>query len=164
MSRSELADLADPDEAPEAAAIRIAEAYDLDRVCVHADEWAFAVTRSDVERELQALEAGCLLAATRAANGYFAVPERLPDGARFLPPPLPASLRRDGWSIACCPAPYLEKPAATIGLGDTFLAGTLLVLGGENAHSREPERGSKACPSSQRRAGRSAAARRPFNQ
>ena len=37
-----------------------------------------------------------------------------------------------GWSIACCPAPYLEKPAATIGLGDTFLAGTLLVLGGEN--------------------------------
>jgi ADP-dependent phosphofructokinase/glucokinase len=33
----------------------------------------------------------------------------------------------------CCPAPYLEKPAATIGLGDTFLAGTLLVLGGATA-------------------------------
>lgn len=132
MSRSELAGLNDRDEPPEAAAIRLAEAYELDRVCVHADEWAFAATRSDVDFELEALEVGCLLAATRAANGYFAVPERLPDGARFLPPPLPPSLQRDGWSIACCPAPYLEKPAATIGLGDTFLAGTLLVLGGRD--------------------------------
>lgn len=133
MSRSELADLGGPGEAPEVAAIRLAETYDLDRVCVHADEWAFAVTRGDADREREALETGCLLAATRAATGYFAVSTRLPDGARFLPPPLPASLRRDGWSIACCPAPYLDKPAATIGLGDTFLAGTLLVLGGKTA-------------------------------
>lgn len=140
MSRSELADLSRPDESPEAAAIRLAAAFDLDRVCVHADEWAFAVTRGDPDRELEALETGCLLAATRAAKGYFAGPERVPDGARFLPPPLPASLRREGWSIACCPAPYLEKPAATIGLGDTFLAGTLLVLGGENAPAATPAR------------------------
>jgi ADP-dependent phosphofructokinase/glucokinase len=140
MSRSELADLTSRDEAPETAAIRLAERYDLDRVCVHADEWAFAATRGDAERELEALEAGCLLAATRAANGYFAIPGRVPDGARFLPPPLPASLRRGGWSIACCPAPYLEKPAATIGLGDTFLAGTLLVLGGATAHAATPAR------------------------
>ena len=140
MSRSELADLTRPDELPEAAAIRLAEAYDLDRVCVHADEWAFAATRGDADRELEALETGCLLAATRAAKGYFAVPERVPDGARFLPPPLPASLRREGWSIACCPAPYLDRPAATIGLGDTFLAGTLLVLGGANAQAATPAR------------------------
>jgi ADP-dependent phosphofructokinase/glucokinase len=140
MSRSELADLTSPDEALEAAAIRLAETYGLDRVCVHADEWAFAATRGDPERELEALQTGCMLAATRAASGYFAVPERLPDGARFLPPPLPASLRRGGWSIACCPAPYLEKPAATIGLGDTFLAGTLLVLGGATAHAATPAR------------------------
>jgi len=133
MSRSELADLSDPGEAPDVAAIRLAEAHELDRVCVHADEWAFTATRGDADREREALEMGCLLAATRAATGYFAVPTRLPDGARFLPSPLPASLRRDGWSIACCPAPYLERPAATIGLGDTFLAGTLLVLGAETA-------------------------------
>ena len=31
--------------------------------------------------------------------------------------------------IVCCASPYLERPVATIGLGDTFLAGTLLVLG-----------------------------------
>jgi len=33
-------------------------------------------------------------------------------------------------SVVSCAAPYLERPAGTIGLGDTFLAGTLLVLGG----------------------------------
>ena len=129
MSRSELADFARDGEPAEATAIRLAEDYGLDRICVHADEWAFAVTRGDAAQELEALEMGCLLASTRAANGYFAVPDRIPAGARFLEPPLPALSRRGAWSIACCAAPWLEKPAATIGLGDTFLAGTLLVLG-----------------------------------
>ena len=130
MSLSELAGLTQAGEQPETAAIRLAETFELDRVCVHADEWAFAVTRGDVDRESEALQVGCLLAATRAANGYFTVPHRLPDGARLLAPPLSSSRRRGDWSIACCPAPYLDKPAATIGLGDTFLAGVLLVLGG----------------------------------
>jgi len=129
MSRSELAHFATGGEPEDVTAIRLAEAYGLDRVCVHADEWAFAVTRGDPEREREALEVGCLLAATRAASGYFAVPARVPDGARFLPPPFPPLARREGWSVACCASPWLEKPAATIGLGDTFLAGTLLVLG-----------------------------------
>ena len=135
MSLSELADLTSENEPPEAAAIRLAETFDLDRVCVHADEWAFAVTREDVEREFEALEMGCLLASARAANGYFAVPDRLPDSARLLTPPLPTFVRRGGWSTACCSAPYLEKPVATIGLGDTFLAGTLLVLGGTTSRA-----------------------------
>lgn len=136
MSLSELIDLTGDSEPPEAAAIRLAEAHGLQRVCVHADEWAFAVTRGEGERELEALETGCLLASARAANGYFATPDRLPDGARLCSPPIPTSLRRGGWSVACCPAPYLEKPAATIGLGDTFLAGTLLVLGGMTTQAR----------------------------
>jgi ADP-dependent phosphofructokinase/glucokinase len=137
MSLSELADLTGEGEPPEAAAIRLAETFELDRVCIHADEWAFAVTRGEAERELEALEMGCLLASTRAASGYFAVPKRLPDGARLQTPPLPSSLRRGDWSIACCPAPYLDKPAATIGLGDTFLAGTLLVLGGTTTQASD---------------------------
>jgi ADP-dependent phosphofructokinase/glucokinase len=130
MSLSELADLYGESESPELNAIRLAEAHGLGRVCIHADEWALAVTRGDAERELEALETGCLLASARAAHGYFATPESLPQGAQLRAPPLPASQRRGGWSVACCPAPYLQKPAATIGLGDTFLAGTLLVLGG----------------------------------
>ncbi len=129
-SRSELMHLRQEGEPLHTTAIRLAEAFELDRVCIHADKWAFAVTRGDVESELQALEMGCLLASTRAANGYFAVPDRLPDRAELLSPPLPPFHRTGAWSVACCPAPYLERPVATIGLGDTFLAGTLLVLGG----------------------------------
>jgi len=144
MSLSELIELSGDGEPVESAAIRLAETHGLQRVCVHADEWAFAVTRGDAERELEALEMGCLLASARAANGYFTTPDRLPDGARLCSPPIPTSLRRGGWSVACCPAPYLEKPAATIGLGDTFLAGTLLVLGGTTTgavtHSSRRER------------------------
>jgi ADP-dependent phosphofructokinase/glucokinase len=136
MSLSELADVTGEGGPPEPAAVRLAEAYGLERVCVHADEWAFAVTRGDAERELEALETGCLLASARAAHGYFAIPDRLPDGARLYDPPIPTSQRRGDWSVACCPAPYLEKPAATIGLGDTFLAGTLLVLGGTTTPAR----------------------------
>ena len=130
LSLSELVDLTGTSAPTEMAASRLAEEFDLHRVCVHADDWALAVTRGDAEREREALAMGCLLASTRAATGYFGVPDRLPDGARFRAPPLLSSLQRDGWSIVCCPAPYLEKPVATIGLGDTFLAGTLLVLGG----------------------------------
>jgi ADP-dependent phosphofructokinase/glucokinase len=136
MSLSELADLTGDSGPPEAAAIRLAEAHGLGRVCIHADDWALAVTRGDAERELDALETGCLLASTRAAHGYFAIPDRLPDGARFRAPPIPTSLRQGDWSVVCCPAPYLEKPSATIGLGDTFLAGALLVLGGTTTQAR----------------------------
>lgn len=138
MSLSELVDLTGKSASPELTAICLAEAHGLERVCIHADEWAFAVTRGDAERELEALEMGCLLASARAARGYFAIPDRLPDGSRLRTPPIPACQRRGGWSVACCPAPYLEKPAATIGLGDTFLAGTLLVLGGATASGSRP--------------------------
>lgn len=150
MSRSELSDLAGDGGPPEAAAVRLAEAHGLERVCVHADEWAFSVTRGDAERELEALATGCLLASARAARGYFAVPDRLPDGARLSEPPIPIFERRGAWSVVCCPAPYLDKPAATIGLGDTFLAGTLLVLGGTNpspTHASRSRRGSAPVPS-----------------
>ena len=138
MSLSELAGLAGNAVKPEQAALDLAEKYGLDRVCIHADEWAFAVTRGDPQRELEALQTGCLLASARAAAGYFSVPEHLPDSARFRIPPLPLSLQRGGWTLACCPAPYLERPAATIGLGDTFLAGTLLVLGSRSAAVAPP--------------------------
>jgi ADP-dependent phosphofructokinase/glucokinase len=144
LSLSELTDLKRDGEHPETAAIRLAETFGLDRVCVHADEWALAVTRGNIEGELEALEMGCLLASTRAANGYFAVPDRLPDSAQLRTPPLPPSLRHGEWSVACCPAPHLERPTATIGLGDTFLAGTLLVLGGRTTRAAAPDRPTRA--------------------
>lgn len=134
MSLSELRGIVEDEPHPDAAAILLAESFELERVCVHADDWALAVTRGDPGQELESLQAGCLLASSRAAAGDFTAPQQLPDSARFVDPPWPRSSRATaGWSIVCCPAPYLERPAATIGLGDTFLAGTLLVLGGATA-------------------------------
>lgn len=130
MSLSELRGISPNAPAPDLAAVELAEALGLRRVCVHADEWALAVTCDDPRQELLALQTGCLLAATRAAAGDFAIPRRLPDNVRFAEPAIPISRRLGRWSVVCCPAPYLERPKATIGLGDTFLAGTLLVLGG----------------------------------
>lgn len=102
--------------------------HELSRVCVHADDWALAVTRGDPAREQAALVAGCLMAAARAAEGRPVVPAAIADDATFSAAP-PAGDLGAGWSAVGCPSPYLRRPKSTIGLGDTFLAGSLLVLG-----------------------------------
>jgi ADP-specific Phosphofructokinase/Glucokinase conserved region len=99
------------------------------RVCVHADEWAAAATLDDPVRERDALLMGSLLASTRAAYGRPLVPQALPPGAVFSEPPeLPDRLGE--WRFVACSVPYFACPATTLGLGDTFMAGCLLVLGG----------------------------------
>ncbi|MET1413730.1 ADP-dependent glucokinase/phosphofructokinase [Roseibium sp. HPY-6] len=138
MSLSELKELTGEVTSPVDAALKLAQTHALERICVHADTWAFTVTRDTAKRELDAIMTGCLLASARAAAGYFAVPRQIPEHAEFRIPPLPVFSESDGWSVVCCAAPYLEKPAATIGLGDTFLAGTLLVLGGSSASGHAP--------------------------
>ena len=125
MSHSELRGFGSADVAEEAANLRTT--LGLNRLCVHADTWALSITNSDPENELKSLMCGCLLAASRAAMGQISVPASVPTETTFLAPPYPSIRRQnDGW-LVCCPAPYLEQPKATIGLGDTFLAGTLLV-------------------------------------
>jgi ADP-dependent phosphofructokinase/glucokinase len=124
MSHSELREFGSNDVAAEAAKLRAS--FDLKRICIHADGWAFAITREDPEREFESLMCGCLLAACRASDGKISVPTQVPKGAEFHEPPYPPISRQNGLSLVCCAAPYLERPKATIGLGDTFLAGTLL--------------------------------------
>jgi ADP-dependent phosphofructokinase/glucokinase len=145
MSHSELCGLGDESQTPIAKARELADSFGLTRVCVHADAWALSITRNNPERELEALMMGCLLASTRAAAGCITFPQTVPDGAQFLDPPQPAIKRCGQRSVVCCPAPYLATPVATIGLGDTFLAGTLLVLGAESA-MRQPIPVSSAIP------------------
>lgn len=127
MSQSEWATIAGGDPTPDALR-GFAEASCLERLCLHADDWALTVTRGDPAREAAALVAGCLLAAARAAAGQPVVPAGLPPGAVLGPVP-PSGALGGGWSAVGCPAPHLARPASTIGLGDTFLAGSLLVLG-----------------------------------
>jgi ADP-dependent phosphofructokinase/glucokinase len=124
MSYSELREFGCKDVPTEAARLRAA--VGLNRICIHADTWALAVTSNDPERELESLMCGCLLASCRAASGRVSVPTQIPSEAEFHEPPYPPISTHDGLSLVCCAAPYLERPKATIGLGDTFLAGTLL--------------------------------------
>ena len=131
LSQSEYQALV-PGEAPESSTvIDTAERLGMDRLCIHADAWALAATRGDPEREREALMVGCLLAGARAARGVPDWPAGIDPRARFGA--APDEHRRGDWSIVACAAPYLRHPLTTLGLGDTFMAGTLLVLGGAPA-------------------------------
>jgi ADP-dependent phosphofructokinase/glucokinase len=125
MSHSELREFGPSDAATEAVNLRTA--LGLNRICVHADTWTLSVTNNDPEPELESLMCGCLVASWRAAQGQISVPTGVPPDAVFLDPPYPPISQQNGGTLVCCPGPYLEQPKATIGLGDTFLAGSLLV-------------------------------------
>jgi ADP-dependent phosphofructokinase/glucokinase len=128
LSRSELLKLVPGDDPVAERARSVAERFGFGRVAVHADDFALTLTRDDPEAELEALMTGSLLAATRARHGRIAVPDGCPPGAVFEEAPEPPISGRGPWHLACCAAPYLPTPTATIGLGDTFLAGALVVL------------------------------------
>lgn len=133
MSHSELIDM-DPGAADlstlPAAMSAIGDSLGLRRVCVHADQWAISVTRDDPDIERQALLAGCLLASSRAEAGKPPARPAAPASARFDPLPLQSGAGPGHWNTVIVPSPYLAQPATTLGLGDTFTAGCLLILGG----------------------------------
>ncbi|NPD65273.1 6-phosphofructokinase [Lichenicola cladoniae] len=128
LSLSEYEALVPPDTSLATGMFDLAVRLHLQRICVHADNWAASLTTGDATQEREALLAGCLLASSRAATGQVSKPEGASAEAIFEPPPeLPASL--GGRSFVAVSAPYVARPATTLGLGDTFMAGCLLVLG-----------------------------------
>ncbi|NTA61760.1 6-phosphofructokinase [Agrobacterium tumefaciens] len=129
MNHSELLAMDPSAGNPMEAMIALAERLDLDRICIHADTWAASVTLDDPARELRALMAGCAVAAARAANGAPVDTVTIDPNVQFLDVPFTAYSRRGKWSFVACSAPYLDKPATTLGLGDSFTAGCLLILG-----------------------------------
>ena len=111
---------------PRLLAQQVAGQYGAHRVIVHADRWALAVHRSDPRHQKNVLLAGNAFAAARARNGQ---PTAILDPAEeaIYTDDLPSSdALKEGWRATCVPAPYLRRPAGTIGLGDTFTAGALL--------------------------------------
>jgi ADP-dependent phosphofructokinase/glucokinase len=143
-----------------------AEYHCLSRLVVHADDWALALTREDPERELDALAMGCLLASARAEAGEPIAKPHSPAAAVFgSAPHAPISLcAGSGWHIVCCAAPYLSNPASTIGLGDTFTAGTLLVLAAKQPAVLATLPGFLTLPSAARNIGGSSSALSAANQ
>ncbi len=127
LNQNELRGLV-PGDDPLAQADELSRRLGVDRLVVHADGWALAITRGDAAVELDALAMGCLLAAARAEAGQPSPNPRVPRKASFEALPAPSlSTLPDGRRVACVAAPYLERPASTVGLGDSFTAGCLLV-------------------------------------
>ena len=129
MSYSELCALCGRSPNAIGKALELSESLHLSRLCVHADTWALAITKGDPQHELAALLCGCLFASARAERGEACRPMAVPANAEFHDMPLEKFNKSGERFIVCCASPYLQRPVATIGLGDTFLAGTLLVLG-----------------------------------
>ncbi|WP_234835518.1 ADP-dependent glucokinase/phosphofructokinase [Sinorhizobium meliloti] len=129
MSQSEFLTLYPDASHPMPAMIALGEKLQLRRVCVHADTWAAAVTRCDPGTELQALMAGCAIASARAACGAPVSKVEIAEDAQFPPLPFEGYGRQGDWSFVACSAPYIEAPQTTLGLGDSFTAGCLLILG-----------------------------------
>ena len=129
MSHSEFVQLVPEGKNLEQDMCDLGDRFELKRVCVHADHWAASATKGDAEEELLALMMGCLLAGTRARHGVPANPQGIDARATFTEPPLPLLAKHGSWSIISCASPHLEHPAATVGLGDSFTGGCLLMLG-----------------------------------
>jgi hypothetical protein len=126
MSLSELYVLAGATGDPRLLARDVADLSGAGRVIVHADDWALAVHRDDPCHIRDVLLAGNAFAAARARDGQpSAVLDPAPEASYTdqLPPGGPLG---DGWQATCVPAPHLTRPAGTVGLGDTFVAGVLL--------------------------------------
>jgi ADP-dependent phosphofructokinase/glucokinase len=129
MSLSELGMLTARRDQPVAAAREVAFRYGFERVFVHADHWSLAVHRGDSGKEMAALMAGNLLASARAHEGRPSSTLTLSPDAEFREDVPPPTVLDGGWRADCAPAPYLHRPRATIGLGDTFVGGLLLAAG-----------------------------------
>lgn len=134
MSMSELGLLVPGSAPPAERASALARELGLNRVCVHADGAVFSVTTGDPERERDALLAGCLLASNRATGGERTDLSAAPaDDATYDADLLDAIGRGTGrHRVVAVVAPYSARPRTTLGLGDTFVAGTSLVLNTSN--------------------------------
>ncbi|GAA3112393.1 hypothetical protein GCM10010530_39000 [Kribbella aluminosa] len=126
MSQDEFQALVGPGRDIGREAAGFADHHGVSRVVVHSDRWALSVHTSDPERERLALIAGCLAAACRAESGRPLGRWRVPSRSDFASG-IPAETSSDGWRTTVASSPYLTRPHSTIGLGDTFVSGHLLV-------------------------------------
>jgi len=129
MSFSEARMLAGATATPAKAAQTIAERFGYAATFIHADDWALALHRGAPGARVPALMAGNLLASARAHLGRPSSDLAISPDARFRADIPPSESLGDGWRVDCVPAPYLARPRATVGLGDTFVAGLMLAAG-----------------------------------
>lgn len=103
------------------------DAHGFSRVVIHGDRWAMSVHHGDPKVESVALMAGCVAAANRAEVGAPRARWSLPEAAQFASEIPPQQVLASGRSVTVVASPFLEHPRSTIGLGDTFVSGDLLI-------------------------------------
>lgn len=129
LSLSEVYVLAGRSGDPRLLARDAAQRGGATRAVVHGDAWALAVHRDDPAHQRDVLMIGSAVAAARAHHGAPST-ELTPATEATFTDDLPSSGDLgDGWTATAVASPFLARPTATIGLGDTFVAGLLLAEG-----------------------------------
>lgn len=126
LSLSELTLAAGRTGSPAQLAAEFGATSKVEQLVVHADEWAMVVTTDPASSARDSLILANALASARAWSGRpSADPTPRPEAIFTDDLPESGSIG-DGWHALVVPAPYHPRPRATVGLGDTFVAGLLL--------------------------------------
>lgn len=132
MSLSELVAATGHGADPAESAIALARGVGVSRAVVHADEWSMIVTRTPSDGQRRSLLLANALAGVRARLGRPGDRSEViglnesDTGVSFTQDHPPSGPRSEGWHALVAPSPYMSRPVATVGLGDTFTAGLLL--------------------------------------
>ncbi|MBS7655601.1 hypothetical protein KEJ50_03775 [Candidatus Bathyarchaeota archaeon] len=100
------------------ASINAVENYDLERICVHSNFFAFSISKYDKKVELEALRKACLISAAFTFKNFDI------KKAEALPPSKVKSLKAevDGYNLVLTPTLINSKAEVLTGLGDVFAA------------------------------------------
>jgi len=100
------------------ASINAVESYDLERICVHSNFFAFSISRCDEKIELEALRKACLISAAFTFKNFDV------KKAEALPFSKVKSLKTkvNGYNLILTPTLINSKAEVLTGLGDVFAA------------------------------------------
>jgi ADP-dependent phosphofructokinase/glucokinase len=91
----------------EEAALKAVKEYGINRICVHAPQFAFSVSKNNAKKELDALQSACLVASSSTG----------------IKPSVKTSKKKIGnYNICLVKNKINEKPRTMTGLGDAFAA------------------------------------------
>lgn len=92
--------------------------YGLKRICVHSADFAFSISKYDMDKEIEALEMGCVVSTALTLGAIKGNLDRVRSLPRSNIEPIKKSV--DGYNLCLIPAFINEEPKILTGLGDTF--------------------------------------------
>jgi len=99
------------------AALNAMKEYNVERICVHAQEFVFSISKYELMKEYKALVAGCLFAAARTFGELkLKVAKSLPTTYE------PEKGKIEGYNFCLVPCLINKFPKVLTGIGDSFAA------------------------------------------